>query len=172
MAKKNPADIDEEIIYVSKSELKRDAQEFQSLGREIAELGKKQRQKIPLTQELVEAFNLADRIQDKKDAHRRHLNYIAKTLRTTESIAEIQQAMDVLKNKHKQADVILHQIELLRDELIAKGDARINTLLEQHPNLERQRMRQLVRQAAKEVEQEKPGKGFKELFQYLKEAMM
>jgi len=172
MAKKNPADIDEEIIYVSKSELKRDAQEFQSLGREIAEMGKKQRQKIPLTQELVEAFNLADRIQDKKDAYRRHLNYIAKTLRTTESIAEIQHALDVLKNKHKQADVILHQIELLRDELITKGDARINTLLEQHPNLERQRMRQLVRQATKEVEQEKPGKSYKELFQYLKEAMM
>ena len=33
-------------------------------------------------------------------------------------------------------------------------------------------MRQLVRNAAKEVKAEKPARGYKELFQYLKDAIM
>ena len=45
MAKKKgkPAEIEEEIEYVSRTELKREAQEFHQLGTEIAKMGKKQR---------------------------------------------------------------------------------------------------------------------------------
>ena len=47
-------------------------------------------------------------------------------------------------------------------------DPKINTLLEQFPQLERQKLRQFVRQANKEKKQEKPAKAAKELFAYLK----
>lgn len=172
MAKKKgkPAEIEEEIIYVSKSELKRDAQEFHQLGSEIAKMGKKQRERLPLNDDLKAAMVVADKISNKSDAYRRHLNYIAKTLRTVENVEEIKAIIDVMLNKNNQAEVLIKKIEQLRTDLIEQGDDLINETIEQYPTLERQKMRQLVRNAAKEVKAEKPGKGYKELFQYLKNA--
>ena len=170
MAKKKKPLIEEEIIYVSKSELKRDAQEFHQLGSEIAKMGKKQRERLPLNDDLKAAMVVADKISNKSDAYRRHLNYIAKTLRTVENVEEIKAIIDVMLNKNNQAEVLIKKIEQLRTDLIEQGDDLINETIEQHPTLERQKMRQLVRNAAKEVKAEKPGKGYKELFQYLKDA--
>ncbi|KID57858.1 ABC transporter ATP-binding protein [Pseudoalteromonas luteoviolacea] len=173
MAKKPDHNVeDEEIIYVSKSELKRDAQQYQQLGIDIAELGKKQREKLPLTNELVEAMALADKIRGKHDAYRRHMNYIAKVLRTTDNVEQLQTALDMLLNRNNQAEVLLGQVERVRDDVLKLGDSKINELLEAHPSMERQKLRQLVRQANKELKAEKPAKGYKELFQYLKEAIL
>ncbi|WP_394192816.1 ribosome biogenesis factor YjgA [Pseudoalteromonas atlantica] len=174
MAKKkgNPAEIEEEIIYVSKSELKRDAQEFHQLGSDIAKMGKKQRERLPLNDDLKAAMVVADKISNKSDAYRRHLNYIAKTLRTVENIDEIKAIIDIMLNKNNQAEVMIKKIEQLRSDLIEQGDDLINQTIAEYPSLERQKMRQLVRNAAKEVKAEKPARGYKELFQYLKDSMM
>ena len=174
MAKKKgkPAEIEEEIIYVSKSELKREAQEFHQLGSEIAKMGKKQRERLPLNDDLKEAMVVADKISNKSDAYRRHLNYIAKTLRTVENIEEIKAIIDVMLNKNNQAEVMIKKIEQLRSDLIEQGDDLINETIEQYPALERQKMRQMVRNAAKEVKAEKPARSYKEVFQYLKDAIM
>ncbi|RJE76840.1 hypothetical protein CWB96_10510 [Pseudoalteromonas citrea] len=172
MAKKKKPVIEEDIIYVSKSELKRDAQQYQQLALDLASMAKKQRDKLPLTDDLLQAMIVADKIRAKSEAYRRHMNYITKTLRTTENIAEIEAAIDLMLNKNNQADVLLNKIEIIRDELIQQGDDKVNELLAEYPELERQKMRQLVRQAKKEASVEKPAKGYKELFQYLKEAMM
>ncbi|NOU53061.1 DUF615 domain-containing protein [Pseudoalteromonas sp. JBTF-M23] len=172
MAKQNKPDTEEEIIYVSKSELKRDAQQYQQLAQDLASMPKKQRDKLPLTGDLLDAMVVADKIRQKSEAYRRHINYITKTLRLTENVEEIEAAIAVMLNKNNQADVLLNKVELLRNELIEQGDSKINDLLEQYPTLERQKMRQLVRQASKEFKAEKPAKGYKELFQYLKEAIM
>ena len=115
---------------------------------------------------------VADKIRAKSEAYRRHMNYITKTLRSTDNVEEIEAAIELMLNKNNQADVLLNKIELIRDELIELGDPKINQLLTEYPELERQKMRQLVRQAKKERAAEKPSKGFKELFQYLKESMM
>ncbi|TMO53945.1 ribosome biogenesis factor YjgA [Pseudoalteromonas phenolica] len=172
MAKKKKPVIEEEIIYVSKSELKRDAQQYQQLAIDLAAMSNKQREKLPLSDDLVEAMVVADKIRAKSEAYRRHINYISKTLRLTDNVADIEAAIELMLNKNNQADVLLNKIETTRTDLINHGDSVINELLEQHPSLERQKLRQLVRQAAKEAKVEKPAKGYKDLFQYLKEAMM
>ena len=172
MAKKKKPVIEEEIIYVSKSELKRDAQQYQQLAIDLAAMSNKQRDKLPLSDDLVEAMVVADKIRAKSEAYRRHINYISKTLRLTNNVADIEAAIELMLNKNNQADVLLNKIESTRTELINNGDSLINELLEQYASLERQKLRQLVRQAAKEAKAEKPAKGYKDLFQYLKEAMM
>lgn len=172
MAKKKKPVIEEEIIYVSKSELKRDAQQYQQLAIDLAAMSNKQREKLPLSDDLVEAMVVADKIRAKSEAYRRHINYISKTLRSTDNVEDIEAAIELMLNKNNQADVLLNKIETIRTELIANGDSQINALLEQYPELERQKLRQLVRQAAKEAKAEKPAKGYKELFQYLKDIIM
>ena len=56
-------DEDDEIIWVSKSEIKRDAEELKQLGAEMVELGKNALDKIPLDQDLRDAIELAQKIK-------------------------------------------------------------------------------------------------------------
>ena len=53
---------------------------------------------------------------------------------------------------------MLHKLEILRDELIVKGDAALTDLLNEYPSADRQQLRNLIRAAQKEKEQNKPSK--------------
>ncbi len=75
----NVEDEDDEIIWVSKSEIKRDAEELKRLGAELVDLGKNALDKIPLDTDLRDAIELAQRI--KKEGRRRQLQLIGKMLR-------------------------------------------------------------------------------------------
>ena len=171
MAKRKKEDFDwqdeeqEEIIWVSKSEIKRDAEALKKLGEKLVELTKAKLDKIPLEDALLEAVNLAQRLQ--KEARRRQLQYIGKLLRGM-GVEPIQAALEKLENKHQQQQAMLHKLEILRDELVAKGDAALTDLLNEHPSADRQQLRNLIRAAQKEKEQNKPSKAYREIYQILK----
>ena len=62
-----------------------------------------------------------------------------------------------------------HHLENLRDELIASGMERINSLMAQNPSIDRQKLRALVSKAQKEAEKESNDRRYyRELFQFLK----
>ena len=73
-----------------------------------------------------------------------------------------------IENKHNQQQAMLHKLEILRDELIAKGDAALTDLLNEHPSADRQHLRNLIRAAQKEKEQNKQSKAYREIYQILK----
>jgi ribosome-associated protein len=157
--------IDEEEI--SKSQIKREAEALKIIGRELVGLSKKQLPQIPGSELLFHAIAVAHKISDKNEALRRQIQYIGKVLRNEDCDA-IRAAIDKLNNKHQQLTHATERLEKLRDDLITEGDSKINALLEDFPSLERQKLRQLVRQANKEQKTEKPAKAAKELFAYLK----
>ena len=70
---------DDEIIYVSKSEIKRDAEVLKKLGVELVNLSKNEISKIPLDEDLLYSIELAQKI--KKEGYRRQIQYIGKLLR-------------------------------------------------------------------------------------------
>ncbi|MDO5053697.1 ribosome biogenesis factor YjgA [Pasteurella oralis] len=162
------AEEQEEIIWVSKSEIKRDAEALKKLGEKLVNLNKAKLDKIPLEDKLLEAIELAQRLQ--KEAKRRQLQYIGKLLRNIE-VEPIQEALDKLENKHNQQQALLHKLEMLRDTLIDNDDA-FTQFLDQHPEADRQHLRHLIRSAQKEKAQNKPPKAYREIFQYLKELML
>lgn len=157
-------DMDDEIIYVSKSEIKRDAEILKKMGVELVNLSKNELTKIPLDEDLLYAIELAQKI--KKEGYRRQIQYIGKLLRSR-NIDPITQALDKLKNRHNQQVALFHKLEKLRDELIETGDA--ENIIELFPIADRQQLRTLARQAKKERESNKPPKTAKQIFQYLKE---
>ena len=159
----------EEIIWVSKSEIKRDAEALKKLGEKLVELTPAKLDKIPLDDNLQEAVFLAQRLQ--KEARRRQLQYIGKLLRNTD-VEPIQEALDKIENKHLQQQIVLHKLELLRDELIEQGDTALTRLLNDYPQADRQQLRNLIRSAEKGGEQNKPAKAYRELFQCLKEIFL
>ena len=155
---------DDEIIYVSKSEIKRDAEVLKKLGVELVNLSKNEISKIPLDEDLLYAIELAQKI--KKEGYRRQIQYIGKLLRNRD-IEPITQALDKLKNRHNQQVAMFHRLEKLRDELIETGDA--ESIMELFPTADRQQLRTLARSAKKELAANKPSKTARQIFQYLKE---
>lgn len=158
-------ELDEDLK--SKSEIKREMHKLQDFAQKLVEMSKHQRGRIPLTEELKDAMVLADKILNKHEALRRHIRHIAKILSETD-LEPINQAIDVMANKHQQESVKHTKLESLRDELIGADNARVELLLSENETMERQKLRQLIRQASKEVKAEKPAKYYKELFSYLK----
>ena len=154
-----------EIIWVSKSEIKRDAEDLKQLGEKLVNLTKANLTKVPLDDSLKDAIELAQRLQ--KEARRRQLQYIGKLLRSIDA-KPIREALEKIENKHNQQQAMLHKLEILRDELVAKGDVALTDLLNEHPSADRQQLRNLIRAAQKEKEQNKPSKAYREIYQILK----
>ena len=159
-------DEDDEIIWVSKSEIKRDAEELKRLGAEMVELGKNALDKIPLDTDLRDAIELAQRI--KKEGRRRQMQLIGKMLRSRD-VEPIRQALDKLKNRHNQQVALFHKLEQIRDRLIDNGDEAVAEVLNLWPDADRQQLRSLIRNAKKEKEGNKPPKSARLIFQYLRE---
>ena len=155
----------EEIIWVSKSEIKRDAEDLKQLGEKLVNLTKANLTKVPLDDSLKDAIELAQRLQ--KEARRRQLQYIGKLLRSIDA-EPIREALEKIENKHNQQQAMLHKLEILRDELVTKGDAALTDLLNEHPSADRQQLRNLIRAAQKEKEQNKPSKAYREIYQILR----
>ena len=155
----------EEIIWVSKSEIKRDAEDLKQLGEKLVNLTKANLTKVPLDDSLKDAIELAQRLQ--KEARRRQLQYIGKLLRSIDA-EPIREALEKIENKHNQQQAMLHKLEILRDELVAKGDVALTDLLNERPSADRQQLRNLIRAAQKEKEQNKPSKAYREIYQILR----
>ncbi|MEZ9542896.1 ribosome biogenesis factor YjgA [Vibrio sp. 10N.286.48.C11] len=169
MARKNqkaPWEPEEEIIWVSKTEMKTDMEALQKLGEELVSLKPSVLDKFPLSEDLAQAIKDAQRF--KNEAKRRQLQYIGKVMRNVDP-EPIQAALDKVRNKHSQATAELHKLEQLRDRVVAEGDAAISEVMDMYPKADRQRLRQLARQANKEKSANKPAKASREIFQILKE---
>ncbi len=168
MARKNKRESweeEEEIIWVSRSELKRDMEALQKLGETLVELKPSVLAKFPLDDELRDAISDAKRFE--KEAKRRQMQLIGKMMRSREP-EPIQAALDLLNNKHGQQSIALKKMELLRDQIVEQGDTAITSLIDEYPTANKQKLRQLARQAKKEKAAEKPAKAYRELFQYIK----
>jgi len=157
---------DDEIIWVSKSEIKRDAEELKRLGAEMVELGKNALDKIPLDDDLRAAIELAQKI--KKEGRRRQLQLIGKMLRSRD-VDPIRQALDKLKNRRNQQVALFHKLEALRDRLVEEGDDAMTEVLNLFPDADRQQLRVLIRNAQKEKAANKPPKSYRQIFSYLRE---
>ncbi|CBJ82932.1 putative transport protein [Xenorhabdus bovienii str. Jollieti] len=157
---------DDEIIWVSKSEIKRDSEALKKLGMELVELSKNALERIPLDDDLLAAIELAQRI--KREGRRRQLQLIGKMLRSRDP-EPITIALDKLNNRHNQQVVLFHKLEELRDKLLEDSDGALAEVVALYPHLDRQQLRTMVRNAKKEKAANKPPKSYRQIFQYLKD---
>lgn len=159
--------------FISKSQLKREAEALQQLGEDLLSLTKAELAKVPLDEDLADAFALAHKIKGKHEAYRRQVQYIGKMMRSRDP-EPLQEALDKIRNKHNQATAEFHKLEQLRDRLLSGGNDALQEVLAEHPALgeEMQRLRQLIRQAAKEQKENKPPKSSRELFKLLRSTLM
>ena len=152
----------------SKSVLKREMTELQKIGEELVSLPPGKLAKIPMPELLEEAVMLARRLKN-REGKRRQMQYIGKIMRNVDS-QEIQQKLASFHHQSQSFRQELHRLEQWRDRLIAEGDTAISELLLESPDIDRQHLRQLIRQANKEASQNKPPSASRKIFKYLRES--
>lgn len=153
---------------VSKSSVKRDMAALQKIGETLVKLAQSQLDKVPLSDELLDAINFARTLKT-RESIRRQLQYIGKLMRNVD-VAPIQAALKKLQFSNAQAAKQFHEIEQWRERLITEGDEAIQAFLISHPESDRQQLRQLVRKAQHDRKVGKNTGGEKELFRYLQDA--
>lgn len=163
---KQPYDDDDD--YISKTSIKKASLRAQELGAQLVQLSASQLEKMALIdEELLDAIRASKKIKPKTEAYRRHAQFIGKLMRQ-QNIDAIEQRLNSVLNKDNTEAAKIQLVEKIRDNLIAQGDAGVHELLTEHPQLDRQKLRHLVRSAAKEPDKDGEAKFTKELFQYLR----
>lgn len=151
----------------SKSQVKREMLALQALGTELVELPATQLDKLPLSIKLRDAIDLCQRISS-HGARTRQLQFIGRIMRDEEA-EPLQRALDEIRYSARKQAQQFHQIERWRDRLIAEGDNALNDLLAEFPHAERQPLRTLIRQAQKELKEQKPPTASREIFRVLRD---
>jgi ribosome-associated protein len=161
-------DTDED--FISKSQLKREALQHLDLGREIVALQPKNLEKIPLDDDLRSAIDEARAITS-NGARKRQLQYIAKILRNRD-VSAIRAALDQIKEQSSSSNAAFRQCERWRERLLNEGSSALEDFITAFPAVDRQQLRQMIRNAQKEVNANKPPKVTRLLFQLIRELLL
>ncbi|MCG8671872.1 MAG: DUF615 domain-containing protein [Pseudomonadales bacterium] len=142
----NESDDSEE--WVSKTQRKREMQYRQDLGERILALKQNHRDQLNLSEELIRALEETKRIK-KNEALRRHKQYIGKLMRDID-LEHVEAFLEKLDNSHEINTRAFHDLEDLRERLIEGDNSVVGEAIGKYPNIDKQKLRQLVRNAKKE----------------------
>jgi len=156
---------DEELI--SKSQLKRESQALQDMGSQLVEMPEGQLNKFELPENLKDAIYEARRLKN-REGKRRQLQYIGKLMRTAD-ISFIQRTLDMMDHQSQTYRQHFQQLENWRDRIINEGPTAIEALIEKYPQADRQQLRNLQRQASRELAEKKAPTAARKIFAYLRE---
>ena len=151
----------------NKSLEKREMLALRALGERLVALGSAELERFSLGQPLHGAVTAAKKF--KHTALKRQYKYIESILRETDDVDTIRLALDEIAKPKRKAVEKFHEIEQWRDRLLAGDESALDELLGRFALADRQRLRQLMRNATKEQERNKPPKSARLLFQYLSE---
>ncbi|HKK23562.1 MAG TPA: ribosome biogenesis factor YjgA [Pseudohaliea sp.] len=164
--------VDDEADYggeaPSKSARKREMTARQDLGEALCALSPKELAAIPIDDPSLAAAIVQSRDITSRSARRRHLQYIGKLMRGVDP-APLQAALDGLHRQRAAGAAQHHELEELRDTLLDRGDDGLPAVLERFPGADRQHLRQLLRQARRERDSDRPPAAARKLFRYLRE---
>ena len=161
-----------EFLSPSRSQQRRDALDVLALADTLTGLEPGRLAKLPVPEHLLPHIADTRRITT-HIAPKRQLAFLAKQMRREddEVLDAIRDALDAGGEAARQETALLHRIERWRDRLLDEGDAALGELLDEHPQADRQKLRQLVRNALDERARSKPPRAFRELFRELRELL-
>ena len=155
----------------SKSQKKRDMTALQAIGAELEALAKDRLARVPMPEALADAIHEARRTTS-HEGKRRQMQFVGKVMRGLEDdeVDAIRGALEGFKGTSKAETARMHLIERWRELLLA-DDAALTRFLGEHPGIDVQTLRNIIRSARREKEQGKPPRYFRELFQAIKTAL-
>ena len=164
----NTEPIEDEYDGPSKSAVKRAMLARQELAKTLSQLSQYAIKSLPVDEKLKEKLLETEKIKT-FGAIKRHTLYLGKLMRAydDDEVAAIQARLDALQGVNKAEIAKMHYLEQLREDLLSQEN-RLTQLIAQHPLIDIQELRTLIRNAKKEKELNKPPKAYREIFQLLK----
>lgn len=168
----------------SRTDLKRESDALQDLGKELLTLRADLFNRIGLPDKLAEALVEARRITN-FEGKRRQMQFVGKLMRKLdeEVVAAARAALDEQRNGSAADKLRLHQAEHWRDLLIAQDAAQAEWIA-QYPGTDIQQLRALIRQARKDAPEAheatvaesqglapRKGRAYRELFALVREQL-
>lgn len=154
----------------SRTARRREALAVLDLAEELAALPPSRIAKIDLPDEVREEIANVRKITS-HIARKRQLAHLAKLMRRHDDGVFDAARAELVHDRERGAReaTSLHRLEALRERLLAEGDDALSELIAAHPDVDRQHLRALIRQARSEREANKPLHAFRELFRLLRE---
>ncbi len=163
----NESSTENDTLEISKSQRKRDAHELLDLAKKLIAMPESRLKRMPMDDDLREEIEFARRIRA-HGARKRQLMTVGKMLRKRDT-DELADAVNDIDQKNRRVNARFHQIEAWRNRLVEGTDQDLTALLEQSPDINVQTLRQLIRNAKKEVKLGKPPAASRKLFKLLRE---
>lgn len=162
-----------EFLSPSRSQNRREALEVLALGEKLVSLTEAQLSKLPVPESLLPHIRDCKRITA-NIAHKRQLAFLAKQMRREddEVLEAIRDALDEDGEAARREVAAMHRIENWRERLLAEGDTALAALLDEYPQADRQRLRQLARNTLEERKRNKPPHSFRELYRELRDVIL
>lgn len=161
---------DEDEFGKSKSQLKREMHALQDLGKRMLDLSNDQLDTLPISETLRSAIEESRRIRQ-NEAKRRHLQYVGKIIRQEDDPDALKRAIDAFDAGSEEHTRRHHLAERWRDRMITEGDSVVGEFFNYCPSADMQHLRNLARNARKDVEKQKNTGQARKLFRYLRECI-
>ena len=169
---RNQYELDENEYGPSRTQQRRDALAVLALATQLVEMVPSRLAKLELPDDVRDEIANVRRISS-HIARKRQLGFLAKLMRRHDEATfdAVRAALGENREKQRQETAAMHRLESLRERLLGDdGDAALSELADRHPELDRQHLRSLVRQARIEKNTpNKPPRAYREIFQLLKE---
>jgi len=158
----------------SKSMLKRESHELQALGKQLLEMPDSRLDDLQMPERLREALDTYKKTKS-FEGKRRQLQFIGKVMREVDP-APLREAVAAFQLGHARNALALHQAERWRAELLSESEGKdaLTRWAEAYPHSDLQQLRTLVRNARKDAAaqpEQRSGRAFRELFQFIKAVM-
>ena len=151
----------------SKSQLKREMHALQALGEAIIAMTPAERARFPLSDDMLAAVEETARVRS-HEGRRRHMQY-GGNVRRRENLEAIKALYDELEQEKRRRDHAFHRLEAWRDRLLDEGDSAVEAFIADYPDVDRQALRQLIRNAQREREKGKPPASARKLFKLIRD---
>ena len=169
---RNQYELEEEADYgPSRTQKRRDALAVLVLAQQLVDLQPSRLAKLPLPDDVRHEIDVTRRTPS-HGAKKRQLAFLAKVMRRydEDDFAAVRAELGENREKQRQETAAMHRLEAMRDRLVAEDEAALSELIAEHPQVDRQHLRSLVRQARIEKDTpNKPPKAYREIFQLLKD---
>lgn len=162
-----------DFLGPSRSQQRREALGVLELAEALVALTPAQLSRVPVPESTMPHIEETRRITS-HIARKRQLAFLAKQMRKLDE-DELQAMRDALDEKSAASRTevaALHRVENWRERLIDGGDEALAQFVDEHPDADRQRLRQLVRNTLEERKRGKPPAAFRELFRELRETVL
>lgn len=151
----------------NKTRLKREFAERMALVERMTGLTDKALARLGLDDEAIGEIARVRAIRP-SGARKRQLKFCLKQLRDFD-LSTVEAYLNDQRDRQLAVNQAFHRLERWRDRLVNEGDAVMGELLQAWPGLDRQKLRQLTRDARREREHGKPAGAGRKLFRYLRE---